>query len=134
MKKLTQLRQVSVSVGNYNVAPLDDGKADPAYADRVAAALEANGVRSSGTRWWTSKSNGTAVRLVGLDDGWAGRANPPALEPTDAFTIYMIHEPDCAAPWDADLILAGHTHGGQFLPAGVADRLGLSGRSCAETV
>jgi predicted MPP superfamily phosphohydrolase len=31
----------------------------------------------------------------------------------------MIHEPECRADWDADLILAGHTHGGQFIPSGV---------------
>jgi len=34
---------------------------------------------------------------------------------TDTFTVYLIHEPSCRADWDADLILAGHTHGGQFL-------------------
>ncbi len=42
-------------------------------------------------------------------------ADPPDVPATDAFTIYLIHEPSCRADWDADLILAGHTHGGQFL-------------------
>jgi predicted MPP superfamily phosphohydrolase len=135
VKKLVDLRQTRVSASSYDLGALDDGAADGAYADRVAAALEANGVRVLRNEAVDLEVNGTAVRLVGIDDAWAGRAAPPALEPTDAFTIYLIHEPDCAAPWDADLILAGHTHGGQFLPAGVANRLGLSGRSeCGDAV
>jgi predicted MPP superfamily phosphohydrolase len=135
VKKLTQLRQARVSATVYDLGSLDDGTADVAYADRVAAALEANGVHVLRNQAVDLEIEGKPVRLVGLDDGWAARADPPALERTDAFTIYMIHEPDCAAPWDADLILAGHTHGGQFLPAGVADRLGLSGRStCGDAV
>ena len=129
VRKLTQLRQVRLSAGAYNLGPLDDGTADTAYADRVVSTLEASGVRVLRNEVVDLEIGGRPVRLVGIDDAWAGRANPPALEPTDAFTIYLIHEPDCAAEWDADLILAGHTHGGQFLPAGVADRLGLSGRS-----
>ncbi|MEN6341932.1 MAG: metallophosphoesterase [Methanospirillum sp.] len=129
VKKLTQIRQTRLSVADYDLARLNDGTADAAYADRVAAALEANGVHVLRNQSVDLEIDGKPVRLVGLDDGWAGRAKPPVLESTDAFTIYMIHEPDCAAPWDADLILAGHTHGGQFLPAGVADRLGLSGEN-----
>jgi predicted MPP superfamily phosphohydrolase len=129
VKKLTQLRQVRVSAGTYDLGSLDDGSADDAFADRVAAALEANGVHVLRNEAVDLEVGGRQVRLVGIDDAWAGRAAPPGLEPTDAFTIYLIHEPDCAADWDADLILAGHTHGGQFLPAGVADRLGLSGLS-----
>ncbi len=74
-------------MGNYDVGPLDDGKADPGLADhRVAAALEANGVHVLGSARVDLGIDGRPVRLVGLDDGWAGRANPPALEPTDAFT------------------------------------------------
>lgn len=135
VKKLTQSRQVQTSISEYDVGRLDDGTADTAYADRIAATLEANGVYVLRNEAVDLEVDGRAVRLVGLDDGWAGRASPPAQEPTDAFTIYLIHEPDCAAAWDADLILAGHTHGGQFLPAGVANRLGLSGRSsCGDTM
>jgi predicted MPP superfamily phosphohydrolase len=108
---------------------LDDGTADIAFADRVAATLEANGVRVLRNEAVDLDVDGRSVRLVGVDDGWAGRAAPPALEPTAAFTIYLVHEPECAGAWGADLVLAGHTHGGQFLPGAVADRLGLSGRS-----
>jgi uncharacterized protein len=56
-----------------------------------------------------------------VDDGWAGMANPPyvpELLKNDSFVIYMIHEPAYRGNWDADLTLAGHTHGGQIYPAG----------------
>jgi hypothetical protein len=53
-------------------------------------------------------------------------ADPPVIENTDSFVIYLIHEPDCRAEWDADLILAGHTHGGQFALPGM-DRLTTAG-------
>lgn len=129
VKKLADIRQVRIAAGTYDLGRLDDGTADAAYGDRVAAALEANGVHVLRNEVVDIVVDNRTVRLVGVDDAWAGHAAPPAVEKTDAFTIYLIHEPDCAAPWDADLILAGHTHGGQFLPAGVADRLGLSGRS-----
>ena len=136
VKKLTQLRQVTRlgRILRRRPAGRRDGRCGlrgpcrrRARGERRARAPEPGG-RSRGRRHDPSGSSA-------LDDAWAGRANPPALEPTDDFTIYLIHEPDCAAPWDADLILAGHTHGGQFLPAGVADRLGLSGRSsCGDAV
>ncbi|NLX50219.1 MAG: metallophosphoesterase [Methanospirillum sp.] len=129
VRKLAQIRLLRLAAGSYDTTPMDDGTADGAFADRVATALEANGVRVLRNEVVELRVDGRPFRLVGVDDAWAGRASPPLLEPTDAFTVYLIHEPDCAAPWDADLILAGHTHGGQFLPAGVADRLGLSGRS-----
>jgi hypothetical protein len=74
--------------------------------------------------------NGTQLLLVGVDDGWAGMADPPSVPATGAFTIYMIHEPECRADWDADLILSGHTHGGQFLP----DNLNIPGKDLSGLV
>ena len=61
------------------------------------------------------------VLNVGVDDGWAGMADPPLVPQAlknDAFTIYLIHEPAYRGNWDANLTLAGHTHGGQIVPAG----------------
>ena len=63
--------------------------------------------------------NNRTVIIVGVDDCWAGLSDPPRVPEKDAFVIYMIHEPECRADWNADLILAGHTHGGQFIPTGL---------------
>jgi len=127
--KMVSVRSASLQAGAYDVTHLRDDATDLAYADEVEAVLEQNGVNVLRNEVVDLEIDGMPVRLVGVDDGWAGMAAPPAVGPSDAFTIYMIHEPECIGEWDADLILAGHTHGGQFLPAGVANRLGLSGES-----
>ena len=107
-------------VEGYDVSCLRDETTDLAYADRVAAALEENGVTVLRNEYVPLRINGTDLMLVGVDDGWAGMADPPEIPETDAFVLYMIHEPDCRADWDADLTIAGHTHGGQFLPHGTS--------------
>ncbi|KAF5053310.1 Calcineurin-like phosphoesterase [anaerobic digester metagenome] len=127
--KMVSVRSASLQAGAYDVGHLRDETTDLAYADEVEAVLEQHGVHVLRNEVVELEVGGTPVRIVGVDDGWAGMADPPALEPGDAFTIYMAHEPECIGDWDADLVLAGHTHGGQFLPAGVANRVGLSGES-----
>jgi hypothetical protein len=104
---------------NYNTSCLRDTSADYEYADRLAAVLNANGVRVLRNQYEEITIDGRSVVIVGVDDGWAGMADPPEVPDTGSFVIYMIHEPECRADWDADLILAGHTHGGQFIPSGV---------------
>ncbi len=62
-----------------------------------------------------------SVVIVGVDDGWAGMANPPHVPDelkNDSFIIYLVHEPSYRGDWDANLTLAGHTHGGQIIPSG----------------
>lgn len=131
--KMVSVRSASLQAGAYDVGHLRDETTDLAYADEVEAVLEQHGVHVLRNEVVELEVGGTPVRIVGVDDGWAGMADPPALEPGDAFTIYMVHEPECIGEWDAHLVLAGHTHGGQFLPAGVADRVGLSGESRRDT-
>jgi predicted MPP superfamily phosphohydrolase len=67
-----------------------------------------------------------AVRVVGLSDLWAGDFNPEsafaATCPKDEFTILLSHNPDTLQylsdyPWD--LMLSGHTHGGQVVLPGI---------------
>jgi len=48
-------------------------------------------------------------------------ANPPDVPDelkNDSFIIYLVHEPSYRGNWDANLTLAGHTHGGQIIPSG----------------
>ncbi|NLB01417.1 MAG: metallophosphoesterase, partial [Methanomicrobiales archaeon] len=105
----------AVSVDAYDLSALNDGSADTEFADGLAAALEENGVRVLRNDYVRIDTGDGEILIVGIDDGWAGMADPPEVPATDAFTLYLIHEPSCRADWDADLILAGHTHGGQFL-------------------
>lgn len=84
-----------LSVDGYDVSMLqDDPLIDLAYGADVAAALEGAGVRVMQNEYELLNLDGTELMLVGVDDAWAGRADPPPEVPeTDAFTIYMIHEP-----------------------------------------
>lgn len=104
-----------VAADAYDVSALNDGSADTAFADGLAATLEENGVRVLRNDYVCTSVGDEEIVIVGIDDGWAGMADPPDVPATDAFTVYLVHEPSCRADWDADLILAGHTHGGQFL-------------------
>ena len=62
------------------------------------------------------------IRLIGLGDPWAGEFTPQtafaAAQPTaDGVTVVLSHNPDTkdALKFHAwDLMLSGHTHGGQF--------------------
>jgi predicted MPP superfamily phosphohydrolase len=114
IEKAFTISDASLCTDCYDVQCLRDPATDLAFGDEVEAALEENGVTVLRNEIVELDIEGEKLVLVGVDDGWAGLADPPALEPTDAFTIYMIHEPECRADWDCDLILAGHTHGGQF--------------------
>ncbi|NQS78689.1 MAG: metallophosphoesterase [Methanoculleus bourgensis] len=104
-----------VTAAGYDLSALKDGSADTAFADGLTATLEENGVHVLRNEYARVSAGDGEVVIVGVDDGWAGMADPPDVPATDAFTVYLIHEPSCRADWDADLILAGHTHGGQFL-------------------
>jgi predicted MPP superfamily phosphohydrolase len=107
--------------GNYDAFRVHDGSADYAYADTVAGVLSKNGVRVLRNEYAETMIDGRKVVIVGVDDGWAGMANPPQVPEevkNNSFVIYMVHEPSYRGDWDANLTLAGHTHGGQVIPAG----------------
>jgi uncharacterized protein len=116
--------------GDYDALRVRDSSADYAYADEVAGVLTENGVRVLRNEYEEITIDGRNVIIVGVDDGWAGMANPP-LVPQElkngSFTIYLIHEPAYRGNWDANLTLAGHTHGGQYYPPGL-DRVVSAGQ------
>lgn len=92
---------------------------------RVGAVDVRHRIESYGIEVLTNESvsldvEGTSVRLIGIDDMWYGIPNwdqAIAEVEDDAVTIVASHNPD-AAPvaefYGMDLVLAGHTHGGQI--------------------
>jgi predicted MPP superfamily phosphohydrolase len=126
---------VVVSFGNHDFGPFrgEDEPFDITLPQQVE-----NAVTSTGATVLRNKSmpithaDGT-LWLVGLDDLWFGDFNPdlafkdvPANQPV----IALSHNPDTAemlAPHRPDLILSGHTHGGQIrLPFYGAMRLNVA--------
>jgi len=98
-------------------------------------------IRSSGVRLLHNES--TAVEdmtLVGVGDYWSGEFDPErafAQTPRGAGTLLLCHNPVAKRDllrWQWDLMLSGHTHGGQvrvpgFTPvwAPVADKRFIAG-------
>lgn len=86
--------------------------------ERVARALEANGVRVLRNQAERVELAAGGLWVAGLDDAWTGRDDAArALGGVDrtAPLVVLSHVPDpfAALPPEAALTVAGHTHGGQ---------------------
>ncbi len=94
---------------------------------RMVPGLEAMGVRLLMNETVKLERGGAAIYLAGIDDPHYYRADnlEKAVEaiPPDAVTILLAHSPEIyrnAAYAGCDLLLCGHTHGGQIcLPGGI---------------
>jgi len=97
----------------------------PADADAIAASLADSGIgvlRNDGTRVHIGEHS---LWVAGSDSVWAGRMNLARAmcgRRPDEGALALVHEPEAAFAAvrnGADLVLAGHTHGGQVRLPGV---------------
>jgi len=88
-------------------------------SDRIERLLVDAGVRVLINRGTRITTPGGSLWLAGVDDLWAGQPDVAAAvagRATDEPTLLLSHNPDIApdaACHDVDLVLSGHTHGGQ---------------------
>jgi len=109
--------RLTASYGVYFVLGNHDVRVD---ARALAARLVNNGLVHLGGRWVETEIRGQRVILAGNESPWLGPApelvNCPSREGGPP-RIVLAHTPD-QLPWarrcEADLMLAGHTHGGQI--------------------
>lgn len=97
----------------------DLGLPGPDLSAALTAALPAYGVRFIDDDVATIETATGDVELVGLSDAWALRQNIGNLEkPTALPRIILTHNPSSLKNFTnrsrADLMVAGHTHGGQI--------------------
>jgi len=127
-----ELASLTAPYGLYAVTGNHDAWTD---ADRVAAALEAQGIRVLRDEAVVVEVRGVSLALVGLDDtGWVESLacpEPPSAWQTSLDTLatltadlpegaprlLLLHNPDLAQ-WipagQVQAVLSGHTHGGQI--------------------
>jgi len=113
--KPTWVRLLNGALGAILPAPVRQ----PGQAAHIAQQLGDGGVEVLSNRGVRVQIGGRSLWLAGADSGWAGRADLAAAlrgrRPNEACLV-LVHEPElafAAEQYGAQLILAGHTHGGQ---------------------
>jgi predicted MPP superfamily phosphohydrolase len=109
------LKDFRAPLGVYSVLGNHDWWWDGA---RVRRGLETNGIKVLEDEVLEVKTRGTSFWLVGLADFWTRPqhiAQTTAKTPDNSAVIALTHNPDIfpRLPQRVQLLLAGHTHGGQ---------------------
>jgi uncharacterized protein len=104
--------------------PQGEVKAGPADTARLEAGLGALGWKSLVNTTHVVQTGQGPIRLTGIDDPFLRRHRTDhiARSPDDVVAIGLMHCPDVVSEWflaGFDLVLAGHTHGGQVRVPGV---------------
>jgi uncharacterized protein len=113
-------------LGNHDLRTRDVG--------RLRGILTDLGLTDLGGRWKNVAVRGESLLLAGNELPWIAPAADMrtcvaaavGMERDRPFRILLAHSPDqfgWARRWDFDLVLAGHTHGGQFCLPGIGPLL-----------
>jgi uncharacterized protein len=110
-----ELGRLKARLGTFAVLGNHDHWLDAA---RVRTAFEAAAIPIVDGRRVALVDRGHTFSLVGLADAWTVRTDIPAVirqVPENETTLLLTHNPDLfpSIPARVDLVVAGHTHGGQ---------------------
>jgi len=112
---LKPLASVTAHLGRYFVLGNHDYLDDPTLVRRTVAEWGITDLTNSSI---ALRKDGRAFEITVIDDCWHGRPIvPPFRSSKDVPHVTIAHEPDAALDFregDTDLILSGHTHGGQI--------------------
>jgi uncharacterized protein len=118
------LRGLMAGLNKLYAARRDPETSRPADTTRLEDGLQSRGWVSLANTYDVIATDAGSVRVAGLDDPFLKRQNTDHIrrDPDDALAIGMVHSPDVVSEWALagfDLVLAGHTHGGQVRAPGV---------------
>lgn len=94
--------------------------------------LQGEGVEVLRNRGAILRRDDSSMYLAGIDDTWTRRADLELAlreRPSETTTVLLAHDPstfDEAHGLDVDLVLSGHTHGGQVAVPFLARKISLS--------
>jgi predicted MPP superfamily phosphohydrolase len=120
---MEELGRLKAPLGVFAVLGNHDFWSGIEVADKIANGLKNVGVRVLRNEFQTLKRGGETLQLIGVDDYWEGSYSlSGALKnvPEDACRILLSHNPDVNEDIEnlgkhIDLIISGHTHGGQIV-------------------
>jgi uncharacterized protein len=142
LRMLSQAAPTFACPGNHDGGKWALARGGPPDASELRGLMNEAGIHLLENQDTTLTLSAGRVLIGGLGDVWAGRCAPDLIRAdfdssSAPLKILMTHNPDSkseAAPIAWDLLLAGHTHGGQFsLPfvgtpfAPVADKRFVNG-------
>ena len=122
LRSLSAAAPTFATLGNHDGGSWSARYGGPSTSANVRAVLAAAGIPCLHNHAIDLTLRGRRIQLVGLGDLWCGECQPaPAfapLLPTGRHTrVVLSHNPDSKStllPHDWDLLLSGHTHGGQI--------------------
>lgn len=122
LRRLSDRMPAFACLGNHDGRCYTPYSHRPFEADDVIALLNKSGIRPLINEAVVDSVGGQTLRLIGLNDLWGGLLRPELClseeREDDLPHILLSHNPDSKdllRPYQWDLMLSGHTHGGQLV-------------------